>query len=225
MAMGIFKKIFLGIVDLVFRRVILLFILAAIFSTVFINHHSLKLKTLNYLLPSKEELKVFVEQPDALSRDQLKSFLVYYKTVCDFVKNDPEESAPCSMVGYAYYYLGNEKKAAQYYRRSCQLNDRFFWFYFNLGVIYYNQERYAEAADVFAQALNTPADHAAYFFMLTKTYREISRILDISPEDYEKSLNKGYELSKQLLMISQLMVHQPEMRNRIQREKIDLHLF
>jgi tetratricopeptide (TPR) repeat protein len=221
----VLKKIALTVADLIFRRAIILFLLAAVISGALINQHSLKLKTLNYLLPSENELRLFVEHPRELSRDQLKTFLVYYQTVCDFVKKDPEEPAPCSMAGYAHYYLGNEKKALRSYQRSCELNDRFFWFFFNLGAIYYNQERYAEAADAFAKALGTPTDHAAYFFMLTKTYREISRILDVTPEEYEEKLNKGYDLAKQLLMISQLMVHQPEIRERIQRKYIELHLF
>jgi tetratricopeptide (TPR) repeat protein len=220
-----FKKIFAGLIDVLFRRVISLFLIAGVLWFVILDQNALKVKTLNYLLPSAEDIRELADHPSGLNREKLTNLLIYYKTVCEFVTNDPEEPAPCAIVGYAYYYLGNEKKAIQYYQRAAKLNDRFFWFHYNLGVIYYNQERYSEAGECFARALSVPRDHAKYFFMLTKTYREISRLLDLTEDDYEENLKKGYDLVKKLYMISQLLVEEPEMREHMERQKIDMHLF
>ena len=180
---------------------------------------------MNHLLPSTEDLRNFAELPSSMDRQKLTNLLIYYKTVCHFVTNDPEEPAPCSITAYAYYYLGQEKKAITYYRRAIKRNDQFFWFHFNLGVIYYNEERYAEASESFVRALSSPDENAKYFFMLTKTYKELAKFLNLTPADYRRNLDKGYELAKELYLISQAFVENPDMRKKLRKEKIDLHLF
>ncbi|GEM_PF-4970337 len=225
MVMVSFQSVYAKIIDLVFRRVILLFVLAVLLSFVLINHNTLKVKTLNYLLPSSADMKDFRNRPAQMSREKLKNFLIYYRTMCGFVTRDAEEPAPCGITGYAYYYFGKENQAIEYYKRAIKLNSHFFWFYYNLGVIYYNKNDYHQAAEYFAHALGIRPENSMYFLVLTKTYRDMFKLLGLMPGDYESSLDQGYALAKILYMNSQLLNEKPQLRTQIGRQRADLQLF
>jgi len=190
-----------------------------------VDRNALKVKTLNHFLPSVKEIKSFNEHPAIMSREQLTDILVYYKKGCDYTANDPEQPAPCSMAGYAYYYLGDTKQAIRYYQYAIRGNEYFFWLYFNLGVIYYNEGLYDKASEEFGRALNVSPEKSMYFLVLTKTYKEIALFLGIGPEDYMDSLKEGYDLAKEFQVVSQLFVKKPEVRTQLDVKKIKLRLF
>ncbi len=216
-----FKKI----ADLLFCRVMLLFLVFTLLLTVLIKHDTLKVKALNYFIPSETDLRDFVFHPELMSTERIKDVLVYYDAGCQFLSRDPEVPAPCGTAAYAYYYLGKKEKAVNYYLNAIKRCPGFFWFYFNLGVIYYNDEQYKKAMDYFALALSVSQEQSLRFLLVTKTYRDLSKMLGLFPQDFGHGLEEGLEHAKKLYLISRLLAENKDFRAQVERKKINLRIF
>ena len=225
MAVVSFKNISARIIDLFFRRVMILFLVGGLLCSLLINQHTLKIKTLNYLLPLDADLLEFRDHPDQMDRDKLKDILIYYRSIYGFEKKDPEGPAPCGIAAYAFYYSGKKDTAIEYYNKAIRLNNRFFWFYYNLGVIYYNDEHYDKAIEYFAKALSIEPQDSMYFLVLTKTYKDFLKVFHLEIVNYGQSLSEGYEHARKFLVICKMFIDQPDIKAKIERKKIDLRLF
>lgn len=219
------QKIGLKLIDLFVKRIIFLVIIIIALFYMTIDRHVLKVKTLNFLMPDAQDIRMFNEHPDKMDREHLKSILIYYKKVCDFQSRDPEGPAPCSFAAYAYYYLGNTKKAVSLYEKAVIDNQYFFWFHYNLGAIYFNEGRYDKAAGEFSRAVNMPASNSMYFLTLTKTYKDVALLLKIGPETLGSSLMEGYNQANELMVISKMLLTNPAMKTQIGIDKVKLRLF
>jgi tetratricopeptide (TPR) repeat protein len=213
------------IIDLVCRRVVFLFIIAGVLSLVLINHGTLKVKTLNDLLPDPPIIKKFVYHPDQMPAESMRDVIAYYKFLYNIMGNITyEKPAACLMLGYAYYYLGDEKKAIDYLLLSNKIYGHFFWVDYNLGVIAYNDKRYAQALDFFARAKDD-YPFTIGFELITRVYKYIGKCLKIKREDFEKSLDDGASYMKQLNNLCAALVQDPDLQKQFQGKKIDLRLF
>ncbi len=220
-----FKKICMNLVDLLAKRIILLVIIAVIIFYSLVDRHVLKLKTANFLFPEAAELNVLRSSPGIMEKERLKDILNYYKMLCSFTANDPEQPAPCSLAGYAYYYLGDTDNAIKYYEQAVRGNPNFFWFHYNLGVIYYNENNYDKAAEKFTLALNSPNDNAMLFMLLTKTYQDLALFLKIDPDSFMSGLEEGFKKSRDLLTVCLMLKADPGMERQLQLKKVPLRLF
>lgn len=220
-----FKKIRINLIDLLVRRIVLLVIIVFVIFYTLVDRHLLKVKTTNFLMPEAGELKVFHSRPDIMEKGRLLSLLDYYKTLCAYTTHDPEQPAPCSLAGYAYYYLGETDKAIKYYEQAIRGNPNFFWSHYNLGVIYYNEKFYDKAAEEFTLALNSPNDNAMLFMLLTKTYKDLASFLEIDPDAFLRGLEEGFKRSKELLTVCLMIKSAPDMAEQLKLKKVPLRLF
>ncbi|MBL8012990.1 MAG: tetratricopeptide repeat protein [Candidatus Omnitrophica bacterium] len=219
------QKIALIVRDFLFTRIVLFLVISLLFFYLAVNRHVLKLKTLNYYMPDIEDLRMFTKKPSEMDREQLKKILVYYKNTCHFTANDPEEPAPCSIAAYGYYYLGNTRQALNYYQRALKGNQYFFWTYFNMGAIYYNEGNYEQAAQEFKHALELTPEKSLMFLFLTKTYKDLAFTLRLAKEEYIVGLKNGYDHTKELQKLCQLLSRQPELKSQTGLEEIKLRIF
>ncbi len=87
----------------------------------------------------KLPIKYLVQYADhAVPFDQEKfdAYLRYFNYVEQYVPNCSEGYA---MQGYCYYQIGQKQKARAYYQLAVQSYPEFFWFSYNLAVIYFNE--------------------------------------------------------------------------------------
>lgn len=219
------KEIRLRFFDLFFKRIFFLVVIVFVVFYITVDRHLLKVKTLNFLMPDAQNMKELNEHPEEMERQKLTSLLIYYKKVCEFEANDPEQPAPCSFAAYAYYYLGKTKKAVQYYEKAAKSNPYFFWFRYNLGAIYFNEARYDKAAEQFQQALTIPPPNSMYFLTLTKTYKDLASLLKLNTDMFIDNLYDGYAQAKKLFVISTLLKNDPGMKTQLDVQKIKLRLY
>jgi len=101
----------------------------------------------------------------APKEESLNDFKKYYKQL---VRIMPNKSEAYGMLGYLDYHLGNQEAAIDQYQRAIEINPHFFWFFHNLGILYYQNEQYADAVKMFQQALDKDKKFALQFITLSK---------------------------------------------------------
>ena len=190
---------FLKAYHLVFKRTIILILAAILLSNWLVDLDRMKLKTLNRVVPaSMEDLVAFDRNPHGPTTIALENYILYFKTAASVLTSS---SAAHAMLGYAYYYSGDFKRAAVFYRKAIKLTPEFFWFQHDLGAIYLKQGRYKEAAEVLEKALACRPEDALIFLNVSKIYRELNRYASDFGYDTEKGLLDGYRNAHEMLMI------------------------
>jgi len=224
MAMVSFKSVYTKIADLIFRRVIFLFLIGIVLSFLLIDQGKLDVKTINTMLPSAVDIREFAYHPAQMDKRKIRNMLTYYKFVCDIMGPDTyDKPAACGIVGYAYYYLGDEKKAIDYLSMANKNYEHFFWINYNLGIIYYNQEHYEQAMNYFLQAKDA-YPYTVGFLVTTRTYRHIAKSLKLNKEGLQQSLNQGAEYLKKIYSFSALLMQDPTFEKQFEKKKVDLRL-
>lgn len=130
----------------------------------------IRLKVLNRLRPeSITELVNFAKNPAVNSKNEsLDKFRFYYQNVYDLM---PDRIDALGLVGYCQYYLGDSEKAVAAYEKAIEINPHFFWFYYNLGTIYFQQKEYDKAIAALGKALTMEPEN-------------VMRVISISPRIY-----------------------------------------
>lgn len=152
---------------------------------------------LNRVVPdSMEELVVFAKAPQGRPTEFLKKYLLFFKTTTQLVSNS---SAAWGMMGYCYVFLGDLTRAEKHYRKAVKIEPGFFWFHYNLGVIYYNQGRFDEATRWLQKAINCRAEDALIFINSSKIYHELNRHASDTGYETESGMVGGYQEAHDML--------------------------
>ncbi len=125
-----------------------------------------KIGQMNKRTPSSYEYLVEVSQnPGKIDLIKLKAYRDYYKLI---VKNMPHRGDAYGMLGFCYYHMGKIGKAINSYKKALVRNPDFFWFHYNLGVIFYKIGQYAEATESLEKALNVDYKESFKFIFLSQ---------------------------------------------------------
>ena len=179
-------------------RTAVLLAAAALLSAGLVNYSTMRIKMLNRVVPaSVEDLALFFLNPDKASPPNWDKYILYFRTAAKVM---PGFSAPNAMMGYCYFYKGDLAKAAGYYRLARAQTPTFFWFHYNLGVIYYRQGRYEEAAAVLKKAVSCRPEDAIVFINVSKIYRDLNRAATDAGYDPEEGLVEGYRNAQQMIL-------------------------
>jgi len=96
---------------------------------------------------------------------ELEEYAFYYKAVVEYM---PHRADALGLLGYCSYYLGQLNESISSYQRAIGINPDFFWFHYNLGVIYFKEGRYKEALESFKKALATKPQQAFEFIRFSR---------------------------------------------------------
>jgi len=154
--------------------------------------------TLNLIKPSFEDFVAYriAHGQAGISR----SYLSYYEKLTEYM---PQKSEAHAMLGFCYYHARRNEEAVVSFHRAIQLDPDYFWTLYNLGVIYFNQGQYQQAAGMFKRALSLKREVTLKAIFASKIYGEI--ILSAKNFDYtiEKNLQVGYQDAYRLLIFSE----------------------
>src|SRR5258708_6545940 len=103
------------------------------------------LQTMSRLTPPIDYFFEFVDHQDHYDRFKLMDCVNYHKAVVRYF--DFQRSEGYAMLGFCYERLGQESQAIVSYKQAIAFNPEYFWPYYNLGVIFYDQGRYSQAKD------------------------------------------------------------------------------
>ena len=156
-----------------------------------------QLRILNRFVPFS--FQCLIEPEKKFGANHYQAQIDYYNQV---VKLAPEVADIYEIFGFCYYHLGDKGKAIASFKKAIQLERRFFWAQYDLGLIYYQNKHYSEAIKVFQKATNLPPEAA---FLIIKASSIYQQIILINPDihyDFNGSLKRGYHDAYVLLVKS-----------------------
>lgn len=124
--------------------------------------------------------------------------------------NEAIERNPTDPTGFINFgnllgIIGEEERALLFFKRAIELDDEAATAYYGAGTILYKQEKFAEAASMYAKAV-VHLDEADAHFMLGMSYYQIDRLahalasfkrtVELMPEDVEGRFQYGLCLAK-----------------------------
>jgi tetratricopeptide (TPR) repeat protein len=178
-------------------RTAILFIIAALLFYFLVDSERMKLKALNRVVPqSMEILADFNQHPSKEQSGILQGYTLFFKTTSKIL---PNSAAAHGMLGYCYYYSGHQRKALDSYRKAAALHPTFFWFQYNLAVIYFEQGLYGPAAEVLEKAVACRPEDAIVFTNVSKIYRDLNHYAEDLGYDSQNGLVAGYRYAHELL--------------------------
>ena len=175
-------------------------------STLVVDYKKIKLNSqinsLNAIKPSSFRYLIeLVNAPERSDQNKILPFAYFYQKMIDY-SFDLDEAY--GMLGFCYHQLGMDEHAIKMYKKAIQLNPKFFWFYHNLGVIYFQNGRYGEAVDVLRRGVKTDAHDTLSAIQSSKViYRSILIEEASFANNTVRRLGEGYKNAYRMLVLSQ----------------------
>jgi tetratricopeptide (TPR) repeat protein len=147
-----------------------------------------KAETLNYFLPDFNRLGPILEKPGRFSVTDYEPYIKYYERAIDLF---PEASDAYAMLGLLYYYSGKQEDSITAFKTARQ-NRPSFWASYNLGLIFWSQNKYKHSAMYFKEALELPPAPILESMLASRVYKQfsISRISNL-PERLSQDIGKA----------------------------------
>jgi Flp pilus assembly protein TadD/predicted AlkP superfamily phosphohydrolase/phosphomutase len=128
-----------------------------------------------------------------LAAGQYRNAVKHFEKV---LSKKPDEVDILNQIALAYFNLGDETKASQYWNKSFkikpqQLKEKTLNYYLNLGVLYMEQKKYLEAVNVFQTALSLNPKHHKIWTTLGNIYMHTGAY-----QNAEKAFKEAIKLSK-----------------------------
>jgi len=112
------------------------------------------IRSLNRLRPdSNQYLLKIAQEKFTPQRELLDEHYLYYSKVAQYV---PNRSDAYGLLGFINNKRGDDSNAIKAYERAIEINPHFFWFYHNLGIIYFKNEEYTKAIETIRKGLELP---------------------------------------------------------------------
>lgn len=177
-------------------------------------------KVLNRLMP---EYSTFVRYKEGDVPDQLsiRQAIYYFRTVNHYFPGRPDTAG---MLGYFYFADGNLAQAARWYREANRIHKDFFWYHYNLALIYFQQKKYAAAVEELKIAVAQTPDTAIKFMNFSRIYRPFALIEGNFNEMAVESLRHGYRNAYILLAQSLILSKRFEEATHVSRYANQLDL-
>ncbi len=154
----------LGVLRSIFGRAIFLYILVAAITLHFANltrawNHIVP-TILSRYMPSYDYMFDFEKDRHHVDIAKLKEFERYYKKVTELM---PKMADAEGMLGFCYFYGGEQQKAARAYERAIKIHPQCFSFHYNLGYIELKQRHYPQAFNHFKNSIQVePIDNIKF---------------------------------------------------------------
>lgn len=178
-----------------------------------LNNTLLNKNDYQYLLRMEREGKA--PDPGALNE-----FRKYFQLVVDSV---PEQADSYGMLGYCQYYLGQKQKAIDAYTSAIRINPLFMGYYYNLGVIYFNQGNYPQAAVLLQKALSSPLQLTVQSLLLST--RVYALLLQELPGRFPDNISQYLaDEQQQAALLLQLIIKHKDSPNNLIGKKAALRL-
>ncbi len=163
-----------------------------------------KAETLSRLTPPLDYIDSFINTNEKFDKKKLSDCIYYHHRVIDIIPTYRADAY--AMLGFCHERAGQYAKAIDSYQRSLKYNPSFFWTYYNLGAIYYNQKHYDKARDYFERATEQDAMRASMIPMMSKVYKDVVAG-HVPAYDVPKSLARGYQMAFVYLLSSSQQMH------------------
>ena len=118
------------------------------------------------------------------NKARLRKFEVYFKML---IQQQPNRADAYGILGFFSYHLGKHGQAISSYKKAISINPDFFWYHYNLGVIYFRKGDYENAIEFLEKSIKTSPEKSLMFIFASKNL-----YLPIMAEYLTKSDNDTY---------------------------------
>lgn len=155
---------------------------------------------LSRLMPNHVWVTLHLEHHGRAPDMYLQEFVHYYEQLLEYM---PYVGDAHGMLGFVHYQMGNKDKALKAYQRALEINPLYFWFYYNKGLIHFENGEYHEALEMFRGGMNTSADSTMSFIYMSKIFVPVRE----ATNDYQGTINvrlkKAYRDCYKMVLMSQ----------------------
>ncbi|MCC6758701.1 MAG: tetratricopeptide repeat protein [Candidatus Omnitrophica bacterium] len=145
--------------------------------------------TINHYRPDLAVWKEFILDGKPLDKGFLKDSVQYYQTISTYV---PQIAEPQYMLGLCYALSDDVPAALAAQEKAALMEPRFFWSWYNLGVLYYRQGEFAKSGQAFRKALTVPPQATVKIMGSSKIYEEVLRAMGPERSVAGTHLQQGY---------------------------------
>lgn len=129
----------------------------------------------------------------------LNDSVQYYQTISDYV---PDIAEAQHLLGACHYLLGQTQQALTSQQKAVVLEPRFFWAWYNLGLMLYQQGEFSQSGRAFQQALRVSPVETMRIVRSSKIYVEILRSAQAAESLTMGQLENGYRKAALFLQAS-----------------------
>lgn len=151
-----------------FKRAGFLYVIALLIFYKGTDIYLMKVKTINHVVPqSMAEQAAFMFHPHFDQGGALEQAINYHKTV---VKLVPDSWSDWGFLGYAYFFNGDMRRAKLCFLKADVHEKDFFWYSYDLGMVYLREGQYDLAGQAFAKSISTDFPRTLYLMHAYKAY-------------------------------------------------------
>lgn len=129
------------------KRVFVLYFIVAVLASLIFDCELIlrraRMKALDRVRPDKFDYLLLLEKGTRVDEKKLEEYTFFYEKNVEYLPNAADRYG---MLGFCYYHLGQHEKALEIYKEASLLTNIFFGFHYNMGVIYFKQGDYSNAA-------------------------------------------------------------------------------
>lgn len=155
--------------------------------------------TINHYRPDMTKWKDFIVEGKTPDKSFLNDSLRYYDMIGSYV---PGIAEPQYMAGLCHALLGDVPAALAAQEKAAILEPRFFWGWYNLGILYYRQGEFAKSSQSFRKALTVPPQAAVKIMTGSMIYEEVIRGMGPAQSIAATHLQQGYRNAALMLEAS-----------------------
>ncbi len=167
----------------------------------------------------------FIQNKEESKSDRLGQYVPYYKRIVEYY---PYVPGGYEILGFCYYYLDKKEEAREVYQQAIKHHPDFFWPYYNLGVMYFQEGRYKESTAMLRKAMSfNPAEILKKMYM-SRAYGEILRHASKFNYAVDQSLKESYQNSYKLMALSAYYQKNASLQNGavfLKKNNIDVRAF
>ncbi len=142
-------------------------------------------------------------------------FRMYYQKAATLFPNNDDAQA---LLAFTQYYQKDIPQAIESYQRSLDRNPYFFWGYYNLGVIYFQQKDYSKSAQMLSKAVSLNPEITLRILYQSALYRQIWKSLPNPQATLQVNLEQGRQDAGRLLAVCFLRIKTGNIDNSLEEQ-------
>lgn len=155
--------------------------------------------TINHYRPDLALWKDHIVDGKPLPKNFLNDSVRYYEMISSYV---PQIAEPQYFLGLCHFWLGDTAKGIATQEKAVMLEPRFFWSWYNLGVMYYQRGDFAKSGQAFRRALSASPQATVNIMANSRIYGEVLRSAGSLQKIAGPHLQQGYADAARMLEAS-----------------------
>jgi len=155
--------------------------------------------TINHYRPDLQLWKNFILHQIPPDKNFLRDSVKYYDAIIGYA---PQMAEAYHLLGLGHHFLGENHAALGNQHKAVLLNPNFFWAWYNLGVMEYQEGKFAKAAESFQRALALRPEFVGKVLVSSRIFVEIIRSSETTEVLNAQRVQTGYREAEQLLAAS-----------------------